>query len=78
MSFPNKEVRQACWNARDSYWSCLDKNKDEEQPCKTIRDSFEKMCPSTWVKHFDRKRDYNKFKDRIMNEGFDPLDAKKT
>ena len=24
--FPNKEKRYKCWNARDAYWECLDKN----------------------------------------------------
>lgn len=41
-----------------------------------MRDIFEKMCPSTWVKHFDRKRDYEKFKNKILNEGIDPLDTR--
>ena len=27
------------------------------------------------VKHFDRKRNYLKFKDRIQNEGYDPLES---
>lgn len=26
------------------------------------------------MKHFDRKREYLKFKDRIQNDGFEPLD----
>ena len=28
------------------------------------------------VKHFDRKREYLKFKERIQNDGYDPLDEK--
>ena len=26
-SFPDKEARQKCWDSRDEYWACLDKNK---------------------------------------------------
>jgi hypothetical protein len=29
MSFPDKEQRAACWQGRDRYWECLDKNAPE-------------------------------------------------
>lgn len=33
MSFPDKEQRKKCWDARDKYWECLDSQniKDSSQ-----------------------------------------------
>ncbi|KAK0163046.1 hypothetical protein PV327_006757 [Microctonus hyperodae] len=69
MSFPNKEDRQACWGCRDEYWQCLDQGKSENE-CESLRKQYEKFCPSQWVKHFDRKREYLKFKEQIEQEGY--------
>nr|CAD7395986.1 unnamed protein product [Timema poppensis] len=73
MSFPNKAERQKCWDSRDRYWECLDINKDENEHCLKLRQLYESSCSSQWVKHFDRKRNYLKFKDRIEKEGYEPL-----
>ncbi|XP_066584527.1 cytochrome c oxidase assembly factor 6 homolog [Prorops nasuta] len=64
MSFINKEARLKCWNYRDEYWKCLDQGKTDSD-CKEFRNQYEKFCPGQWVKHFDRKRDYLKFKEQI-------------
>jgi len=69
MSFPNKEERQKCWDSRDRYWECLDQSGDQNDKCLQLRALYEAACPSQWVKHFDRKRNYLKFKERIQNEG---------
>ncbi|KAK9883595.1 hypothetical protein WA026_001770 [Henosepilachna vigintioctopunctata] len=75
MSFPNKEDRQRCWGARDKYWDCLDKvGEDEKSPCGELRKLYENFCSTQWVKHFDRKRNYLVFKNRIENEGYEPFD----
>ncbi|XP_014217856.1 cytochrome c oxidase assembly factor 6 homolog [Copidosoma floridanum] len=68
MSFPTKEDRTVCWENRDLYWNCLDEKKSEDL-CKEFRKKYEKLCPSQWVKHFDRKREYLIFKDRLEKEG---------
>lgn len=84
MSFPDKETRQSCWNARDEYWQCLDKNApdyqatsgaDEPKECQKFRKLFQSKCPGQWVKHFDRKRTYEQFKKK-MDKGYDPEEAK--
>lgn len=81
MSFPDKQKRQICWNARDAYWTCLDKylpeystSSGQEGPpeCAKLRQLFETGCPAQWVKHFDRKRTYEQFKEK-MNQGYDPV-----
>ncbi|XP_011497116.1 PREDICTED: cytochrome c oxidase assembly factor 6 homolog [Ceratosolen solmsi marchali] len=71
MSFPNKQDRLTCWNHRDIYWKCLDEKKSDDL-CKYCRKDYEKFCPSQWVKHFDRKRDYLNFKNRLEKEGYSP------
>ncbi|CAG7728987.1 unnamed protein product, partial [Allacma fusca] len=69
MSFPNKSDRVKCWESRDDFWKCLDDNPENPDLCAKFRQTYMSMCPSQWVKHFDRKREYLKFKDRIQNEG---------
>ncbi|XP_037274445.2 cytochrome c oxidase assembly factor 6 homolog [Rhipicephalus microplus] len=69
MSFPNKEQRQKCWDSRDRYWECLDSNADDAKRCAEMKSLYETLCPSQWVKHFDRKREYLKFKDKIEKDG---------
>lgn len=78
MSFPRKEQRTKCYDARDQLWSCLDQNqhKDEKEAndaCVMFRDLFEKQCPSLWVTHFERKYKYLKFKEK-MESGYDPTE----
>ena len=73
MSFPDKEHRTACYNARDAYWACLDKNEDKPEVCAGLRQVYTSKCSSTWVKHFDRKREYEKFKSEVLDKGFDPM-----
>ncbi|KAH0554304.1 cytochrome c oxidase assembly factor 6 homolog isoform X2 [Cotesia glomerata] len=67
MSFPSKEERLNCWGSRDKYWKCLDSKSETE--CKELRKQYEKFCSPQWVKHFDRKREYLKFKEKIEQEG---------
>lgn len=83
MSFPTREERSKCWSARDKYWECLDKNKVQESPskpqtvCSEFRKMYEQSCSAQWVKHFDRKRNYLIFKDKIEKEGYEPLESDK-
>lgn len=85
MSFPTKDERQQCWDARDKYWECLELNapkhsstsgEDVPSICKKLRKTFESGCPGQWVKHFDRKRTYDQFKLR-MEAGYEPIETKK-
>ncbi|KAJ8952406.1 hypothetical protein NQ318_014498 [Aromia moschata] len=71
MSFPTKVERSLCWEARDKYWECLDNKKesDKDSICVEFRKVYEKSCSSQWVKHFDRKRNYLQFKEKIEKDG---------
>ncbi|CAL4118861.1 unnamed protein product [Meganyctiphanes norvegica] len=74
-SFPNKEARSLCWDARDKFWECTDAGGTTES-CAELRKMYEDSCPSTWVKHFDRKKNYLEFKEK-MKVGYDPIEENK-
>jgi len=40
--------------------------------CSQFRVAYESSCPKQWIKHFDRKRAYLKFKDKIQKDGYEP------
>ncbi|XP_045126016.1 cytochrome c oxidase assembly factor 6 homolog isoform X4 [Portunus trituberculatus] len=65
MSFRDKGVRKACWDSRDRYWACLDLPGIQRDHCLELRRLYELACPGHWVKHFDRKRQYMEFQERI-------------
>lgn len=48
--------RIACWNARDIYFECLDKNDEDENKCLEEQKAYHGSCLKAWVKHFDAKR----------------------
>jgi len=82
MSFPDKKTRKTCWLNKDAYWECLNVNdpkhnsaSGEEIPkiCTELRKAFEAACPNQWVKHFDRKRSFEQFKEK-MSSGYDPIE----
>lgn len=77
MSFPTKEERAKCWGARDQYWDCMDKlgpiEDEKNSACAEFRKMFETSCSPQWVKHFDRKRSYMRYKEKIEKEGYEPL-----
>lgn len=54
----DRNERQACWEARDAYFACLDQNnildaiKDEpqaKQKCGRASDAFDRDCAASWV-----------------------------
>lgn len=54
MAAPNSNQRQACWDARNRFWNCLDENGDNVVTCKKFQDEFETKCPRQWVWFFDK------------------------
>ncbi|KAK4447745.1 cytochrome c oxidase assembly factor 6 [Podospora aff. communis PSN243] len=62
---PTRSERQRCWEARDSYFACLDANnivdalKDDKQAAKACGKQsaqFEKDCATQWVTYFKKWR----------------------
>lgn len=58
---PSKAQREECWSAKDAYWSCLRTLGDDDK-CSSSRQDFEGKCSKTWVRHFDRQKEFQKFK----------------
>lgn len=75
---PTKEERAKCWAAKDKYWDCLTKYEEDlgtekaMENCADLRKPYEELCSKTWVKHFDRRREYLKFKAKV-DAGYNPL-----
>lgn len=72
--FLRKAEREVCWKARDSFWACMTTNKEDTTKCMETREQFQTLCPASWVTHFDRKFQYNKFKAELDSLGSEPLD----
>ncbi|XP_007237830.2 cytochrome c oxidase assembly factor 6 homolog [Astyanax mexicanus] len=75
MSAPNSQERRACWGARDEFWKCLDHNRDDVAACEKYKTDFEMLCPAQWVKYFNKRRDYLKYKEKIDKEGYKPKEG---
>ncbi|NXH24972.1 COA6 factor, partial [Myiagra hebetior] len=67
MAAPTMEERKACWGARDEFWQCLDSHGDDA--AKHIFSLFKQ------VKHFDKRRDFLKYKKKLETEGYRPPEA---
>ncbi|KAK4192303.1 cytochrome c oxidase assembly factor 6 [Podospora australis] len=62
---PTRAERQKCWESRDLYFACLDKNsiidalKDEKaaaKACGAESKGFERDCATQWVTYFKKWR----------------------
>ncbi|KAL3466673.1 cytochrome oxidase c subunit VIb-domain-containing protein [Aspergillus heterothallicus] len=78
---PDRTSRQKCWEARDTFFTCLDNNdiidsvkgdKEARKKCGKEIAEFEANCATAWVKYFKEKRvmEYNRDKtiERIKKE----------
>ena len=74
----NKAERQQCWDARDEFWKCMKSHNENEDVCLEAKKLFAVLCPPTWVKHFNRKFEYEKFKEQAKQQGFNKMDEKFT
>ncbi|KAK4686937.1 cytochrome c oxidase assembly factor 6, partial [Tremellales sp. Uapishka_1] len=60
---PNREERKACWDSRDAYFSCLDRNgvaqagsEEKKGVCGEERKGYEKRCGQSWIDYFNKRR----------------------
>uniref|UniRef100_UPI00398E3EB9 cytochrome c oxidase assembly factor 6 homolog isoform X2 n=2 Tax=Pristiophorus japonicus TaxID=55135 RepID=UPI00398E3EB9 len=72
MNAPTAEERKTCWGARDRYWQCLDESEKDTSECQKYRTLFEGSCPQQWIKYFDKRRDFLKYKAKMEGGGFQP------
>jgi len=62
---PDRKERKKCWEARDAFFECLDKNgiidsikrdKEAKAQCGKQHILFEKDCVPSWVEYFKKRR----------------------
>lgn len=62
---PDRNARTLCWDARDSFFDCLEKNgiidsiknaDKAKEACSPQLQQFEKDCASSWVTYFKKRR----------------------
>ncbi|WRT65874.1 uncharacterized protein IL334_002825 [Kwoniella shivajii] len=68
---PTREERNACWQSRDLYFGCLEKNKVLQAGDEIIKDSngkevsrvcggerelYERDCGKSWIDYFNKRR----------------------
>ncbi|KAK2192460.1 hypothetical protein NP493_31g06034 [Ridgeia piscesae] len=73
---PSKAQRQKCWSARDAFWECMETNSNDCGKCKAPRTDYENSCSKSWVKYFDKRKDFLKYQEKIEKEGFEPIGDK--
>lgn len=60
--------------ARDAYFACLD-NNGARRAVRHLRREYEKACPASWVKHFDKKREEDNKLKRLLETRADAVAA---
>ncbi|CAI5438524.1 unnamed protein product [Caenorhabditis angaria] len=76
-----KSERRKCYEARDKYVECverfLDQGKNETEAnnlCKKERKGFDSDCPASWVTHFLRKYQFERYKKTLSEQGVNIVD----
>ncbi|CAG9534126.1 unnamed protein product [Cercopithifilaria johnstoni] len=65
-----KASRERCYQSRDEYFKCYEEHKTyNESKCRKLKEKFERDCPASWVPHFIRKHNYEKYKQKLVDEG---------
>ncbi|KAL5219861.1 hypothetical protein ABZP36_024574 [Zizania latifolia] len=71
--------REACYKARDAFYSCVEKHADKKPTeiatvgllypadCKKSRTNFVNSCRPSWVRHFDRQYGAKKRVQRLLD-----------
>lgn len=79
MVFKDKEKRENCYAIRDIYFECIGDRSavnPGEDICKAEAEKFEEACGRLWAVHFKRRRDYERFKDKLLS-GTEEFDKEK-
>ncbi|KAH3674315.1 hypothetical protein WICMUC_003387 [Wickerhamomyces mucosus] len=76
---PNRSKREVCWNSRDKYLDCLEKNNIDnpldDKYAKVLKDkcskessNFDQNCAKSWVHYFKEKYVVDLKKERFLKE----------
>ncbi|PAV59915.1 hypothetical protein WR25_17378 [Diploscapter pachys] len=67
-----KNDRKICHSARDEYFKCFDAasdsgkdDKQAENECWKLLKAFRASCPATWVDHFTRKHNFERYRAKL-------------
>ncbi|KAK5173009.1 uncharacterized protein LTR77_003131 [Saxophila tyrrhenica] len=84
---PDRSARQQCWEGRDAFFQCLDRNNivdsvkesdKAQKACAPELKAFEGACAESWVTYFKKRRVFEHQKEQTMKklaaEGAQPLD----
>ncbi|KAJ9504111.1 hypothetical protein LTR99_005960 [Exophiala xenobiotica] len=72
---PDRNAREICWESRDIFFECLDKNnildaiKEDDKArkaCSKEVADYEKDCARSWIKYFKQKRVMEYDRDRTL------------
>ncbi|CAN86912.1 Cytochrome c oxidase assembly factor 6 homolog [Caenorhabditis elegans] len=76
-----KSERRKCYEARDQYAACIDKflsqgksEKEATNSCRSERKNFDGNCPTSWVNHFIRKDQFERYKKTLAAQGVNIAD----
>lgn len=72
-----KSNRKICYKSRDNYFNCLEINEENKNNCRAEFKIFQRNCPHTWVDHFIRKREVDKYKIELVKKGIMSEDDQK-
>ncbi|GAA5830847.1 hypothetical protein JCM11251_001096 [Rhodosporidiobolus azoricus] len=58
---PDRSARAQCWDSRDRYFGCLEKNGvqvpgQEEGKCTQEDGDYRAKCAASWVDYFNKRR----------------------
>nr|6TDU_Q Chain Q, ATPEG5 [Euglena gracilis]6TDU_q Chain q, ATPEG5 [Euglena gracilis]6TDV_Q Chain Q, ATPEG5 [Euglena gracilis]6TDV_q Chain q, ATPEG5 [Euglena gracilis] len=48
--------RRKCIEKKDTFFQCLDKNKNETEPCEVEASGYSQECPDSWRRYFNEQR----------------------
>ncbi|KAF2399823.1 hypothetical protein EJ06DRAFT_530605 [Trichodelitschia bisporula] len=74
---PGRTSRVKCWDARDTYFQCLDRNnildalkheEDAARLCGKESQAFEGNCALSWVKYFKQRRVAEYEKEQLLKK----------
>ncbi|KAF8905678.1 cytochrome oxidase c subunit VIb-domain-containing protein, partial [Mucidula mucida] len=59
---PTREDRQQCWDARDTYFACLDRvgvvkaGQEGQTVCREEAKLYKMNCAESWIEYFNQRR----------------------
>lgn len=74
---PDRTKRARCWDSRDAYFACLDRNNildalkqsdDAAAKCGKEAVGFERDCVASWVKYFKQRRVAEYEKEQLLKK----------